>query len=135
MVQYGAGPLIAWFLWAHPNSLDWPIKSSGSNCVCVICVISIYIYIYIYIREKGKVAILFYSVFLFRTKEKTYCTNDLFRVHTVFGCRKGRVNWTRGFSPSWIECILEHQKKNTWMAFYGINQGQFFLIPNFYCMF
>ena len=22
------------FLWAHPNSLDWPIKSSGLNNVC-----------------------------------------------------------------------------------------------------
>ena len=129
MIHNGAGHIIAWFLWAHPNSLDWLIKSSGPNCVCVIC----NIYIYIYIREKCRVAILFCFVFLFEIEKKMYCTNKLIRAHSYFGCWKGRANWTRGFSPSWIERILKHQK-STWMAFYGINQGQFFLIPNFYCM-
>ena len=125
VVHNGARNIIAWFLWAHLNSLDWPIKSSGPNCVCVIC--------NIYIREKGRVAILLCFVFLFGIEKKMYCTNKLFRAHSYFGCWKGRANWTRGFSPSRIERILKHQK-STGMAFYGINQGQFFLIPNFYCM-
>ena len=132
MVHNGAGHIIAWFLWAHLNSLDWPIKSSGPNCVCVIC--NIYeLFLFIYIREKGKVTILFCYVFLFGIEKRTYCTNELFRAHSYFGCWKGRANWTRGFSSSRIERILEHQK-NTRMTFYGINKGQFFSIPNFYCM-
>ena len=52
MVHNGTGhKLLLDFLWAHPNSLDWPIKSSGGpNNVCDIYMnIFIYIYIYIYI--------------------------------------------------------------------------------------
>ena len=121
MVHNGAGHIIAWFLWAHPNSLDWPIKSSGPN---------LYVIYDIYIREKRQSGYPILFCFLFGAKKRTYRTNELFRSHTVFGCRKGRANWTRGFSPSWIERILEHQK-STGMAFHGINQGQLFLIHNF----
>ena len=41
MVHNGTGHILLLdFLWAHPNSLDWPIKSSdGPNNVC-----DIYIY-------------------------------------------------------------------------------------------
>ena len=47
MVHNGIGHILLLdFLWAHPNSLDWPIKSSGGpNNVCDI-------YIYIYKRIK-----------------------------------------------------------------------------------
>ena len=50
MVHNGTGhTLLLDFLWVHPNSLDWLIKSSGGlNNVC-----DIYIYIYIY-KRKGK---------------------------------------------------------------------------------
>ena len=43
MVYNGTGHILLLdFLWAHPNSLDWPIKSSGGpNNVCDI-----------YIKEK-----------------------------------------------------------------------------------
>ena len=101
--------------------------------VIYIYIYELFIYIPIYIREKCRVAILLCSVFLFGTEKRMYCTNELFRAHSCFGCWKGRANWTRDFSPSRIECILEHQK-NTRMTFYGINQDQLFLIPNFYCM-
>ena len=75
-------------------------------------------------------AILFYYVFsLGLRRERTARTNS--SKHTwYFGCRKGRANWTRGFSSSLIERIFEHQK-STRMAFHGINQGQIFLIHNF----
>ena len=48
-VHNGTGhKLLLDFLWAHPNSLDWPIKSSGGpNNVCDIYM-NIFIYIYIY---------------------------------------------------------------------------------------
>ena len=101
--------------------------------VIYIYIYELFIYIPIYIREKCRVAILFYSVFLFGIEKTTYCMNKLFRADSYFGCWKGKANWTRGFSPSRIERILEHQK-NIGMAFYGINQGQLFLIANFYCM-
>ena len=61
MVHNGTGHILLLdFLWAHPNSFDWPIKSSGSpNNVCDIYMnifIYIYIYIYIYIKEKEGVS-------------------------------------------------------------------------------
>lgn len=53
MVHNGTGHILLLdFLWAHPNSLDWPIKSSGGpNNVCDIYM-NIFIYLYIYIKEK-----------------------------------------------------------------------------------
>ena len=67
MVHNGTEHIIAWFLWAHPNSLDWPIKSSGPNCVCVIC--NIYIYIYKGKRQGGY-PILF--LFFFGTEKRLH---------------------------------------------------------------
>ena len=44
VVHNGTGHILLLdFLWAHPNSLDWPIKSSRPTKVC-----NVYIYIYIY---------------------------------------------------------------------------------------
>ena len=37
------------FLWAHPNSLDWPIKSSRPTKVCNVQYIYIYIYMYLFV--------------------------------------------------------------------------------------
>ena len=47
VVHNGTGHiLLLYFLWAHPNSLDWLIKSSRPTKVCNVQ----YIYIYIYIE-------------------------------------------------------------------------------------
>ena len=45
VVHNGTGHILLLdFIWAHPNSLDWPIKSSRPTKVCNVQ----YIYIYIY---------------------------------------------------------------------------------------
>ena len=74
----GLDTLLLDFLWGHPNSLNWPIKSSGPNCVCVMWYIWIYLFIYIYIyiyihKGKRKASVLFY--FLLRA-ERARTTNS-----------------------------------------------------------
>ena len=50
MVHNGTGhKLLLDFLWAHPNSLDWPIKSSRPTKVCNVQYIYIYMYLFVYI--------------------------------------------------------------------------------------
>ena len=91
VVHNGTGHIIAWFLWAHPNSLDWPIKSSDPNCVCVIY--GIYMnYIYIY-KGKRQVVVLFYSVFSWSWEEHVLQERTLQSTHTdCFGYWKGKAN-------------------------------------------
>ena len=89
MVHNGTEHIIAWFLWAHPNSLYWPIKSSGPNCVCVIC--NIYIYIYKGKRQGGY-PILF--LFLFGTEKRLH---ERTLQSTFFWVLKGKSQLNPGF--------------------------------------
>ena len=84
----GLDTLLLDFLWTHPNSLDWLIKSSGPNCVCVIYDIYIYIYellllLLLLLLYKGKrqAIVLFCLVFSLGAEKSTHCTNELFRAH------------------------------------------------------
>ena len=77
------------FLWAHPNSLDWPIKSSGGpNNVCDIYM-NIFIYIYIY-RD---VCIFLESIFssFWELSRQTQSHAPLW---TEFWGLKGRAHWS-----------------------------------------
>ena len=101
------------FLWAHPNSFDWPIKSSGPNNVCNVW------YIYIY-KCKGRFLLL-------GLKKEHALHTRLESTHELnLGCRKGRAHWTQIFMPPRTEHILRHQW-STKMAFYDINQGKHFI--------
>ena len=67
VVHNGVGHILLLdFLWVHPNSLYWPIKSSGPNNVCNVLYIWIFIYIYIY-KCKGR-------LLLFGLKKGMHCT-------------------------------------------------------------
>ena len=88
------------------NSLDWPIKSSGLNCVYVMWYIWIYLFIYIYIHIYISAKKSYCSVFLGGWKERTL---TLERTHRLdLGYRKRRAHWTRIFTPSQTQHILEH---------------------------
>ena len=105
LVYNGAGHILLLdFLWAHPNSLYWPIKSSGPNNVCNVW----YIWIYMSVNE---------GFFFLGWKNGTHCTLVL-RAH---------MDWILGMIiPSQIEHILGHQW-STKMTFHGINHGKHFI--------
>ena len=111
------------FLWAHPNSLDLPIKSSGPNNVCNVCYIWIYLFIYSHISAKERASLL---SCLGRLKRAcTARTLESTHLDWILG-RKGKsslnpdshtiTNW----ASSWT--LVEHK-----MAFYDINQGEHFI--------
>ena len=91
MVHNGTGHILLLdFLWVHPNSLDWPIKSSGGpNNVCDIYMnIFIYLYIYIY-KRKGRALSCWLAPdsFLLWLKESTHSRFGL-SFWTESGCRR-----------------------------------------------
>ena len=91
------------FLWTHPNSLDWPIESSGPNNEW-------------YISAK--------TLFLASSWLKRACT--LKSTWTESWGGNGRAHWTRIFILSQTEHILGHQWSKKF-AFHGINQGKCFI--------
>ena len=120
MVHNGIGHILLLdFLWAHPNSLDWPIKSSGGpNNVCDIYM-NIYIYIY---KRKGRAHCVAGSLlFLIWLKESTYSRHGL-----NLGV-EGKSSLTRNSRTiTHPESRFLNTRKEQEMAFHGINQGERF---------
>ena len=124
MVHNGLDTLLLDFLWAHLNSLDWPIKSSGPICVCVICgIYKLLIYLYIY-THKGKrkwlfCSVLFCSVFSWglRRARTAWILQSTHR-DCILGVGKGRAHWTRIFYSitNWVYpwTPVEHRNDFLW---------------------
>ena len=86
------------FLWTHPNSLDWPIESSGPNNEW-------------YISAK--------TLFLASSWLKRACT--LKSTWTESWGGNGRAHWTRIFIPS-LDWASSWTPMENEMVFHGINQ-------------
>ena len=94
MVHNGTGhKLLLDFLWAHPNSLDWPIKSSRPTKVCnvqyIYIYICIYLYIYIYIEREVFAFFREHPFFFLRALPQTHSHTPLW---TEFWGLKGRAH-------------------------------------------
>ena len=107
------------FLWAHPNSLNWSIKSNGPNNVCNAWYI--YIYIYIYINEKRKISCSISLLLLLWAGESTHNT---FRLN--LGCRKWKKSLNLD-SYSIMDWALFWKRWSTKMTFHDINQSERFI--------
>ena len=117
MVHNGTGhKLLLDFLWAHPNSLDWPIKSSRPTKVCNVQ----YIYIYIYrgVCAFGGGPLSFCS--LWRTLPVTHAHTPLW---IEFWGLKGRAHWSFILGASCTRKADYWTSKIAEMASQSTNQG------------